>query len=1064
MSGKNVYLSNACMVGAGACLSGLCSLLLMVATVAWASPTVLELDSQVEQLFAAGRYAEAETAARERLALKKEELGADHPEVAMSKHDVAVLLRIRGEYEEARALLEQSLGTLRAELGDEHHWVAANMNSLATLLLDIGDLDVARTLYGQSLGIRRTLGDAPQLATSLNNYAGLLKTLGEYDAARAMYEESLALLQSLEVRNASNEAATVSNLAAVMHLQGDLAAARPLLEQGLEMTRIDVGEDHPRYAASLNDVATFYADQGDYEAARPLYEQGLAIARTVYGEDHPNVATRMSNLALLLKKQGDYVAARALYERSIEIRRTKLGDGSPETGTYIGNLGALMVAQGDYDAAKPMFERALAIHRDTLGDQHPRVAGTLNHLANVLMEQGELEAALPLYEEALAIRRAALGDDHADTASSMNNLAILLQLQGDLEAAQLLFEQAVEILQAAFGDRHPTVATAMHSLAILHQAKGEYDLALPLAEQSLEIRRETLGEGHPAVARALDRLAAMLEAQNQPERARILRAEALTLVEARLTQLDALSEREALAWLPRIRTTLDGWLTAFPEEDTEAWAHALRFKGAIGDRLRAARISTHGDSKAADIAADLGRVRRDLARLALSSDLHNRSERLDALSKDRDRLERELLQRSASHRDARQVAEAGPAELCAALPPGAALVDILRYRRGEMPHYVAFAVMAGDCEVHRIELGVSETLDEAVAEWRNAIHHPDALASRADARGARVAELFWTPLEPVLGGTKHLFVVPDGALASAPLIALPVGEGRYFLEDRATTWLDRAHDLLLPRSEPGRGALVVGDVDYDASLTTGTEEIERGSLAPCNDGDFGPLPGAAIESNALSDRWRRRRRGEPLTRLLGSGATETAVADALRGREVVHFATHGFFATGRCRSALQGTGSVGFDPMVLSGLVLAGANVAADPLAPEDGILTAAEVATLDLTGTGLVVLSACETGLGEIRSGEGVLGLRRAFSVAGVRTLVMTLWSVSDAQTVSLMDEMYSLYLHKRRPVGAAEALRTAQLSALEAQRAHGEVRLDTWAGFIAAGAIDPLRYRRRP
>lgn len=239
---------------------------------------------------------------------------------------------------------------------------------------------------------------------------------------------------------------------------------------------------------------------------------------------------------------------------------------------------------------------------------------------------------------------------------------------------------------------------------------------------------------------------------------------------------------------------------------------------------------------------------------------------------------------------------------------------------------------------------------------------------------------------------------------------------------------------------------MIGDVNYDAERIP-TDGI-RSFLAPCNGGDFAPLPGAAVETSNLATRWGARRGS--LSVLDGSAATELAVSAKMEGKAVVHIATHGFFATGDCRSALDN--GVGYDPMLLSGLALAGANHAPEPSSTEDGILTASEVATLDLSSTGLVVLSACDTGLGEIRQGQGVLGLRRAFAIAGARTLVMSLWAVPDDETAHLMDAFYARHL-KRRGVPAAVALRDAQLEVLGEQRDSGVESPYAWAAFIMAG-----------
>ncbi len=175
------------------------------------------------------------------------------------------------------------------------------------------------------------------------------------------------------------------------------------------------------------------------------------------------------------------------------------------------------------------------------------------------------------------------------------------------------------------------------------------------------------------------------------------------------------------------------------------------------------------------------------------------------------------------------------------------------------------------------------------------------------------------------------------------------------------------------------------------------------------------------------------------------------MSEGLSGRALVHVATHCFFATGECRSAIE-TGGAGHDPMLLSGLVLAAANHTADPFSPEDGISIAVEVSTLDLSDTGLVVLSARETGLGEIRSGQGVLGLRRGFAISGARTWLMSLWSIPDAETRVLMDEVYRRHLGRWADPPPA-ALREAQLALLAAQRAEGTPHPYAWAAFIMSG-----------
>ena len=909
----------------------------------------------------------------------------------------------------------------------------------------------AEALARESLALRLESPEEPPLevATSLNNLAIFRYAQGDPTSAIQLFDRSLAIYRAELPERDPEIAQTLGNLALMSMALGDYTSARPRLQESLEIMLEVYGEGHPDVADSRHNLGGLMASQGDYAGARPLIEASLVARRAAYGEDHALVAESLGALGWVLEGIGDYAAARPLYERCLAIRRANLGDAHPDVATAMNYLAVLAHKLGDYETARPLFEQSLEISRSILGDAHPDVAVTLGNLSAVLYEQGDLVGALELRRQNLAILRATFGDQHPEVAGSQNSLAVMLEKNGDHAEAKTLIAESLEALRESVGEAHPDYALALHNLGGLMTLDGDHAEAQHLLEQSLQIRRASLGADHPDVANTLNALASVHKAQGDDERAAVMREQALSIVEGRLDLLDALSEREALRYVVTLRSALDRWLSEVHQPD-QAWRHVLRVKGVVAARMRAAQARVAADPDTAAVAAELAPVRQSLARLALSSDTRDRASRLASLTADRDRLERDLLARSALLRSERAADDADPKTICAALPDGAALVDFFRYQRFGEPHYAAFAVSSRNCEVHRVELGPADPLDQAVLAWREVLSDPTAIATRVDSRGERVSTLLWAPLADMVGDARHLLVVPDGALAAAPIGALKHG-GRYLLEDRGVTYLDRANDLLLPGpTTVPRGALVVGGVDYDGATTA--PGVDRGPLAPCNDGGFTDLPGAAAESEALARRWRRTHEDEPLVFLGGLDATESAVGEALRGKAIAHLATHGFFASTRCRSLLTGDGTIGFDPMVLSGLALAGANRTADPLAREDGILTAAEVTALDLSGTSLVVLSACETGLGEMQGGQGVLGLRRAFASAGARTLIMTLWSVTDDDTAELMDEVYRLFL-RRRSLPPAEALRRAQLHILEGQRSRDDERPGTWAAFISAG-----------
>jgi len=1034
------------------------AMVLAVATLAHAAPEdprnaeADALEVQARELIDATRYPEAEALVREILALRQAAIEPDPLAVASSLAGLARLLKIQGKFEGAMPLYEEALAIRREQLGPDHPDVGDCLNNMASLLKAQGDYPASRELYEQSLAIyREALGpDDPKVATGLNNLAVLMFTLGDYEGTRPLLEESLARRRETLGSNHPEVAEGLNNLAFVLQTLGDYRAARPLYEESLDIYRATLGPHHPQVAGAMSNLAALLGTMGDYEGAQPLVEETLAIWRATLGPEHPNVALGLNNIAYLLEKRGDYAAARLLFEESLALRRKVLGSDHPDVAASLTSLGWLLKTQGDYKAALPLVEESLDIKRAALGPDHPEIAQNLNNLALLLADSGDLEQARSLHEQSLELARTALGPEHPLVAQIMANLATTLKEQGDFEAAQPLLEESLQLAEEALGPDHPGLVQMLGNLGTLYAAQGNLEATLPLYERALALERKTLGPDHPDVARTLNGLATVLKDLGKREAANPLWDESLAIVESRLELLDALSEREALLYLRDQRPTLDSWLTAHADPEA-GWTHALRFKGSIGAGFRAARALTAIDSDTAEAAANLTEVRRELARLAHADGKGgaDRADRLEALTAESERLQRELLTRSARYRADRDAAAATPAELCAALPDGTALVDLLRYRREAKFHYVAFSTVGGTCAPVRTELGPARPLDKAVADWRAVLSDPEAIADRVDTRGERVTELLWAPLESAVAGATELLVVPDGPLSAAPFGALPVGDGRYLIEDLPVTYLDRANDLLLqPQGEP-EGAVVVGGIDYDGIQSTLVASV-RGALAACNEGGFASLPGTEVEAEAFADRWQRTRQTDVLV-LQRAAATETAVAAAMQGKAVAHLATHGFFSTGRCKSALEGDG---YDPMLLSGLVFAGANLPSDPLAPEDGVLTAAEVATLDLSSTGLVVLSACQTGLGEVRSGEGVLGLRRAFAIAGAHSLVMSLWSVSDAATAELMDEMYRHYLRRRKPLSASAALREAKLEALAAQRRRGDVRPQEWAAFIATDA----------
>ncbi len=435
-------------------------------------------------------YSEAEPMYRRALEIKEKSLGYDHPSIATSLNNLALLYKTQGIYDKAEPMYRRALEIREKSLGKDHPSVAQSLNNLATLYDTQGKYEKAEPMYGRALEIwEKSLGyDHPDVATSLNNLAGLYDTQGKYDKAETLYR------RALEIKEKS------------------------------------LGTDHPDVANSLNNLALLYYAQGKYVEAESMYRRALAIREKSLGTDHPDVANSLNNLAGLYGAQGKYIEAEPMYRRALEIREKSLGSNHPDVAQSLNNIAELYRAQGKFTEAEPMYRRALEIREKSLGSNHPDVAQSLNNLALLYDSQGKFTEAEPMYRRALEILEKSLGKDHPDVATSLNNLALLYSTQGKYAEAEPMYRHALSIYEKSLGKDHPSVAQSLNNLAGLYSSQGKYDKAEPMYRRALKIWEKSLGKNHPNIATVLENLALLLrktnreaEAKEMEERARRIR-------------------------------------------------------------------------------------------------------------------------------------------------------------------------------------------------------------------------------------------------------------------------------------------------------------------------------------------------------------------------------------------------------------------------------------------------------------------------------------------------------------------------------------------------------------
>ncbi|WP_306819240.1 CHAT domain-containing tetratricopeptide repeat protein [Archangium lipolyticum] len=1046
-------------------------------------------------------YDRAEPYCQRALAIREATLGKHHPDVADSLNNLANIYSDQGLYAQAEPLHLRALAIWEAALGKNHPQVAYSLNNLGVIYKAQGLYAQAEQFHQRALAIREAaLGkNHPHVADSLNNLGAIYKDQGLYAQAEQFHQRALAIREATLGKNHPSVAYSLSNLGLIYKDQGLYAQAEPFQQRALAIREATLGKNHPSVADSLSSLGAIYGYQGLYGQAEPLYQRALAIKEAALGKQHPDVAAALNSLANLYLNQGLYSRAEPLFERALSIWEAALGKQHPDVAVALNSLANLYLNQGLYSRAEPLFERALSIWEAALGKQHPNVAATLNNLANLYLNQGLYSRAEPLFERALSIWEAALGKQHPNVAATLNNLADLYREQGLYSRAEPLFERALSIWEAALGKQHPNVASALNNLADLYREQGLYSRAEPLFERALSIREAALGKQHADVAASLKGLARLRLIQKQRAQALPLLTRAFSISEQRLRR-EALdfSESRLASFLQLLRSEEDVLYSLLRAHPGDARLRRLALSSVL---LRKGRSVEEVANTSRTIYLGLGeedrstfeRLRGLRAQLATLSHQGPDSlspadyqQRLQSLAAQGDALETQLARHSAPLRAL--TALPGPDQIvervAAALPRDSALVEFVAYKdspavprpgtpQSQLPselRYLAL-VLLPNATIRTVDLGPAAAIDQAASTFRDALASSDA-AWQSPAQA--LYSLAFRPLRPLLGNVRHLFLSPDGQLNLVPFAALHNGKGP-LVDSFHFTYLTSGKDLL-PRPQdiaPSRSLVVLADPDFGASPSTApvaqqqqpalalrsasTERFFSSLRADLAERTWVPLPGTRQEAEAIQQLL-------PQAQLfLGVEASKQRLL-TLPTPGVLHLATHGFFledsasASPEASRAVVHSGGLSGDsstqhlpdPLLRSGLILSGAS-AQQPHSPDSSLVTALELAGLDLWGTELVVLSACETGRGDVKLGQGVYGLRRALISAGAETVVSSLWKVNDDTTRQLMQ---GYYRHLLAGEPRVSALRAAML---ELRQAHPHPY--AWAPFIALGRDAPLR-----
>lgn len=1006
-----------------------------------------------------GRREEAEALFGESLGMQRRLYPAGSLSLATAINNVAQFYGDWGRYEDAEPLFREAVAMFRTFSRSDDDALAVVIGNLGVFLVVRGRLDDAEPLLVESLAIQRRLhmGDHPNLANSISNMAGILRKLGRYAEAEPLCVEAVTMRRRLYASPHPKLIESIGELAALRTDQGRFIEAEPLHSEAVMLCRELYHGDHPDLAVNINNRALFYFKCGRYEEAEPAFIESLAMTRRLYSTDHADLATNINNLALFYNEIGRYSEAETLYLEALAMNRRIYSGDAPLLATSLTNMAEFYQERGRVRQSVELYTEALRMNMRLYSGDYAATAGSISNLASVYAEAGLHELAEPFFREALSILRRLYVNDHPDLATLLNNAAMSSYSAGHYTEADSLCREALSMRRRLFRGDQRSLAVSLTNLAVIEHACGNHVVSESLLVEALAMFRRLFSTDHPELAGGLNNLAAFYLNQGRYAEAEPLYLE---LIEAasrqRLSAARFGSEPDQLQFAATASWRYDA-IASFviyrlPERPALAGSLtqlAMESKSSILDlvakqRRELANLRQH-DTAAARIwdryVESARRVQRHLR------EIPNDTAQYRIWQEERTRLESD---RNAAEQQLARIASPLLADdstnwrdVQRALKPDEAAVEFLdfRYHDGkdwtDSTFYYGIVMRPGMEQPAVIKLCEARELETLL---RPAPGQANSYLRNAETNAALYRAAF-APLEPVLAGAGTVYLSPSGLLSRVSFAALGDSAGRrladrFDLRYMSNTKALRGRGFIAEDAdsaeEKSRTAVVFGGAIYDldsAGMVAAAADARRGGTGNVLRG--GDIPDDSARREGLRYLPGSRREADSVNRLFAGHGWSIECDTALRATEerfkglasprVLHIATHGFFFaepvrdTGRREMLMQGATvlKAAENPMLRSGLLLSGAARAwagkAPPAGAEDGIVTAYEIASMDLSKTELVTLSACETGLGDINGSEGVFGLQRAFRIAGARSVLITLWNVDDRATEQFMREFYT-------------------------------------------------------
>ena len=861
-----------------------------------------------------------------------------------------------------------------------------------------------------SVAFSATLDDVRSYGAAASKYY----QEGNYPKALEFYIKALNIEEKVLGKDHPYTATAYGNIGAVYDKMDNYTKALEFYTKALNILEKVFGEDHPKTIIIYNSIGAVYDKMNNYPKALDFYTKALNIQEKVLGKDHPDTANNYNNIGLVYSNMGDYTKALEFYTKALDIIERALGKDHPNTATSYNNIGYVYSAMGDYPKALEFFTKALHIKEKVLGKDHSSTALSYNNIGSVYYRMGDYPKALEFYTKALDIRERVLGKNHPDTAASYNNIGSVYNDMGDYPKALEFYTKALDIIERALGKDHPNTATSYNNIGSVYNNMGDYSNAYnnysKKAYYVFKLNRDK-----------------NFEILSNEQKKKFL---------------------EANRWyLPNLLTS--SYLYQQTTKDKKALSQEIyeifiNDKGILlDDENTIAMLKNISQDKSLISKIDsLNSLKRAYAKLAGTmpkpEEAKSYQERLKSLGADIEKAEIEIAKISPKFKQELGIKDLKLSDLTSLLKPNELFVDIGYYGKN---YYIFSVDKSGEVKFEKLSNKDSDTVNTTIKEFRADI---DKIINATDANSSKaLKELYSIVIEKGIGDRidkfNSLIVSTDGALRLLPFETLMDGD-RYLIESKQIRYTPSAKEFIRTHKfnikDEGKDITMFSDPNYESKsgkimeMVADTPNVNKAvqTRSIKNMGTFKRLRGFKKEEEVLQSSF------SGVKLFSRENANEENIL-RVKSPKILHITTHGYFISDENIT----------NPMLKSGVALSGANIGIKQQTGE-GLVNALKLSGLSLDGTDLVVLSACETGLVDVKDTSSVASLPKTFIQAGSKNVLMSLWSVDDNSTVELMKEFYTDTQGNEKKFN--EVLRNAKIKMIKEGK-----HPFYWAAFIMSG-----------